>query len=98
MAREGWTPPAEEPYLRRDPVTGQVKLFYRVRHDVDRSPALQARQACMREALAGRHFRGDGAREDTLDVRAAFREASETCRVRATLGPERSETPAISRR
>jgi aspartate oxidase len=89
VAREDWVP-QEEPYLRRDPVTGQVKLFYRVRHDVDRSPKLLAHQACMREEMAGRHFRGDGARQDTVDVRAAFREATAVCKDRATLPSERS--------
>lgn len=89
MARDGWAS-QEEPYLRRDPVTGQVKLFYRVRHDVDRSPKVLAHQACMREEMDGRHFRGRGSRQDAETVRAAFREATEVCKDRATLPSERS--------
>lgn len=80
MAKEGFAMAAPlEPYCRHDPVSGQLKCFYRVRHDRIRSPRLRDYDACMHQALEGREYRGHGAREDTRRVRQALREAAKAC-------------------
>ena len=68
-----------EPYYRTDPVTGQRKLFFRVRHDIVRSPRLQRYDACMAEQLRGHRYRGHGAAADEAAVRQAMREAAKYC-------------------
>lgn len=69
----------EEVYCRHDPVSGRVKCFFRKRHDVIRSPRLLGFDACMHEHLEGHHYRGHGAREDSILVRQAFTRASHEC-------------------
>lgn len=78
----------EEPYLRRDPVTGQEKLFFRKRHDTIRSPRLQAFDRCMSGRLRGRRYDGHGAAADEAAVRQAMREAAQYCSHHDTLGPK----------
>lgn len=78
MAKEG-IPIDLEPYMRRDPVTGQEKIFFRKRHDIVRSPKLLKYDACMSERLRGKRYRGHGAQADTEAVREALREAAHYC-------------------
>lgn len=75
----------EEPYLRRDPVTGQATLHFRKRHDTIRSPRLQEYDRCMAERLRGHRYHGQGSVEDEAAVRAALRQAAQYCSAHATL-------------
>lgn len=75
----------EEPYLRRDPITGQEKLFFRKRHDTIHSPRLQAYDRCMAGQLRGKRYRGQGSAADEAAVREALRQAAQYCAVHATL-------------
>ncbi|MCY0865920.1 MAG: hypothetical protein OWQ57_13300 [Sulfobacillus sp.] len=74
-----------EPYLRRDPVTGQEKLYFRKRHDIVRSPRLQAYDQCMSEQLRGKRYREHGAQADTEAVRQALRQAAQYCKAHDTV-------------
>lgn len=75
----------EEPYMRRDPVTGQEKLFFRKRHDMIRSPRLQQYDRCMADRLRGHRYRGQGSAADEAAVRQAMREAAQYCSRHDTL-------------
>lgn len=75
----------EEPYLRRDPVTGQEKLFFRKRHDTIHSPRLQAYDRCMADQLRGHRYRGHGAAADEAAVREALRQAAQYCHAHGTV-------------
>ena len=66
---------SEEPYVRRDPVTGQEKLFFRKRHNTIRSPRLQEYDRCMAGQLRGRRYRGHGSAADEAAARQALRQA-----------------------
>lgn len=76
---------AEEPYWRRDPVTGQEKLFFRKRHDTIRSPRLQAYDRCMADQLRGHRYRGHGAAMDETAVREALRQSARYCQTHDTV-------------
>lgn len=74
LAAEGF-----QPYMRRDPVTGRRRVYWRRRHDVTRSPTLRAFHACVAERLRGRQYRTGDARRASLMVRQALSEASKAC-------------------
>lgn len=75
----------EEPCLRRDPITGQEKLFFRKRHNTIHSPRLQAYDRCMADQLRGHRYRGQGSVVDEAAVREALRQAAQYCSQHATL-------------
>ena len=74
-----------EPYCRHDPVTHKIHCYLRRRHDIIRSPRLEAFDRCMHSELEGHHYRGHGAREDSILVREAFSHAAHDCH-RKTMG------------
>lgn len=83
MAKEGFPlMQDEEFYEYHNPVTGQEKIFLRKRHDVIRSPRLEAFDACMHDALAGRRYQDGNARADEIAVHEAFTAAVERCKHR----------------
>jgi len=75
----------EEPYMRRDPITGQEKLFFRKRRDTIRSPRLQAYDRCMADQLRGHRYHGQGSAADETAVREALRQAAQYCHTHDTL-------------
>jgi hypothetical protein len=79
MAKDAWAAD-EEPYCRHDPVTREIKCFWRVRHDVAHSRKLALFRSCMRHELEGRHYRTGDAVRDTIEVREAFAAAAHGCR------------------
>jgi len=70
---------ATETVCRHDPVSQRVTCYERPRHDRTRARRLRLYRQCMRQALAGRRYRGQGAVADTQAVRQAFREAAQAC-------------------
>lgn len=75
----------EEPYVRRDPVTGQEALYFRKRHNTIRSPRLQAYDQCMADQLRGHRYRGQGSADDEAAVRDALRQAAHYCHTHGTV-------------
>lgn len=63
------------------PITGKTHLIIRRRHDITRSPRLKFYRHCMHNEMEGRHFRGHGAREDSILVRQAFTRAAHHCAI-----------------
>lgn len=82
MAKEGIPLPDEEYYTYHNPVTGEEKLFLRKRHDVIRSPRLEAYDECIREAMEGRRFRTGDTEADEQAVHEAFQAAVVRCKAR----------------
>ena len=68
-----------EEYIRRDPATGRREIVFRRRHNRLRSARQVAFRQCVGDQLRGHHYRGGGARADTLAVRQAMREAAHRC-------------------
>lgn len=75
----------EEPYLRRDPVTGQQTLHFRKRHDTIHSPRLQVYDRCIADQLRGKRYHGQDSAADEAAVRQAMREAAQYCHTHDTL-------------
>jgi hypothetical protein len=77
-----------EPYRYRDPATGQVRIRWRVPHDLTRSLRLEAYRECVAEDLSGRRYRGLGSpAADERAVHAAFSLAARRCARKAKQHP-----------
>lgn len=82
MAKDSMPLPDEEFYTYHNPITGQEKVFLRNRHNVIRSPRLEAYDECMREAMEGRRFRTGDAAADERAVHEAFEAAVARCKAK----------------
>jgi hypothetical protein len=78
MPKRGFTLQVK-PFLRKDPVTGEEKMFLRNAHSNQTSPRLQARKRCMRQGLQGTTVRGGDARTNALGMRQKFAQVSKAC-------------------
>jgi hypothetical protein len=79
MAKAGFEVGLER-YNRRDPVTGQVKLFERSKHARQSSPRLVEFKRCVRDAMEGYRASGATPQERAQSVRMALAAAAERCR------------------
>ncbi|MHB1870795.1 MAG: hypothetical protein ACYCT1_08075 [Steroidobacteraceae bacterium] len=68
-----------EPYCRHDPVTDQLRCYLRARHDVTRSQKVREYRRCVAAQTTGLRHRGQGARVDAIETRAALAAASRDC-------------------
>lgn len=66
-------------YSHRDPVSGSVKTVLRTKHSRQSSPRLRAHKACMRRGMEGKTFRGQGAVQDSRNIRETFAAVSRQC-------------------
>ena len=69
----------EELYEYRNPVTHQVTLHFRKRHNHIRSPRLKAYDACIAEAMTGVRARGGTPAEDMEAIRQDLRASARRC-------------------
>lgn len=68
-----------EPYIYRNPRTGQTSIHLRVRHNRLTSQRAKDFRACVASDLRGLTFRGHGSAEDEREVHAAMTAAAKTC-------------------